>query len=154
MLSTFVLGAGLALWGGGERLVLLRESMVTAFVGCWFLLSLLFRRPRIFHLAGSFTPQSNTAAYEGKWAHPYTRFVFRLMTAVWGVMLLGEAATRKVSRTSCRRRRSWPFSVFVLYGFLGVTFAWTYGYRKVAMRKVAETENKAKQSVRNLVRHD
>jgi uncharacterized membrane protein len=135
MLATFVLAAAIALLGGSERMVLVRESFVTGAVGCCFLLSLLFGRPLIFHLAGRFVKNAGAALYEERWSFPYIRFVFRLMTGVWGVMLLTEAAVRIALAYRLTIPAFLAVSNFIFYGFIGAAAAWTYLYRKHAMRK-------------------
>lgn len=141
MLGTFALAAGLAALGGSERLILIRESFVTGAVGALFLLSLGFRRPLIFHLAGRFVSQKSAAAYEERWTHPYIRFVFRFMTIVWGAALLGEAALRTVLVVELPTEQFLALSNPVLYGILVATIGWTYLYRKHAMRKFAQMQS-------------
>jgi len=137
MLSSFVLGAGLALLGGSERLVLVRESIVTAAVGCWFLISLLFRKPLIYQMAQRFVGEEKAAVYKQKWEEPYTRFVFRLMTAVWGMMLLLEAAVRVVLAYQLSTAQFLALSHVISYGVIALTIGWTIAYQKHAKRKAA-----------------
>ncbi|WEK54794.1 MAG: hypothetical protein P0Y55_01570 [Candidatus Cohnella colombiensis] len=94
MIGTFVLSVGLVLLGGSEELVLLRESFVTAAVGAVFLISLLLSKPLIYHLAIRFVPSANVQALEQKWRHPQFRQGCRLITAIWAVLLIGEAIIR------------------------------------------------------------
>lgn len=136
MAGSFVVGAGAAFWGGSEKLVLARESVVTAFVGCVFLLSLFTRRPLIFRLAERFVPPTGAVTYEERWSLPYVRFVFRLMTAVWGAVLVAEAAVRVVLAFRLSTEQFLLFHNLLFYGVLGVLIVWTARYRKYAMRKL------------------
>jgi intracellular septation protein A len=138
MLSSFVLAAALALLSGSERLVLVRESIVTAALGCWFLMSLLFRRPLIYQMAQRFVGEEKASIYKQNWRNPYVRFVFRLMTAVWGVMLLLEAGIRVVLAYKLSTTEFLAVSHVIFYGVLAVTIGWTVVYRKHVKRKLQQ----------------
>lgn len=148
MLGSFVLGALLALVGGSERLVLVRESLVSAVIGCSFLVSLLFRRPLMFHLARRFVSEETVASYERNWAYPYVRYVFRLMTAVWGLVLLTEAAVRTVLAYKLSTVLFLALSPFIFYGFLGAVIVWTVCYRRHARRRMERLRTKSEEFVR------
>ncbi|MDF2718971.1 MAG: hypothetical protein K0R28_5896 [Paenibacillus sp.] len=135
MAGTFLLGAAIAVVGENEKMVLARESIVTAAVGCWFLVSLMLRRPLVFDMAERFVPPAGTATYEERWSHPYIRFVFRLMTAVWGAVLLAEAFIRVVLAFRLTTERFLIMHNALFYAMLGITIMWTALYRKYAMRK-------------------
>jgi intracellular septation protein A len=135
MLGTFMLGVSLSIAGGDEKLVLLRESFVTSAVGGVFLLSLLFRRPLIYHLAKRFMAGKSAAALEERWAVPYIRFVFRLMTAVWGVLLLAESIIRVMLVYRLSTEQFLAVSPVLFYGVIGAAIVWTVGYRRHALRK-------------------
>jgi len=133
MLFTFLLGIGLIALGGDEKLLLIRESFITAAVGLLFLVSLLFRKPLIYHLAMKFTVQDSThekSAFAANWDYSYFRFVVRLMTAVWGGMLLVEAGVRILLVYELTTAQFLAVSNLVFYGFIGITILWTALYRK------------------------
>lgn len=136
MLGTSALGAALALLGGGEKLLLMRESFVTGAVGAAFLGSLLFPKPIVYYLNQRFLPHRATLAEE-RWTHPYTRFVFRCLTFIWGVMLAAEAAVRATLAVRLSAEAFLAVSHVVLNCFLGAAALWTYLYRRHAMRKLA-----------------
>ncbi|WP_028549746.1 VC0807 family protein [Paenibacillus sp. UNC451MF] len=144
MLFTFLMGIGLILLGGDEKLLLIRESFITAAVGLLFLVSLLFRRPLIYHLAMRFTVKDNTnekSSFAANWDYSYFRFVVRLMTAVWGGMLLAEAGVRIVLVFELTTAQFLAVSNLVFYGFIGVTILWTALYRKRSKARMLEIKS-------------
>lgn len=149
MLFTFLLGIGLIALGGDEKLLLIRESFITAAVGLLFLVSLLFKRPLIYHLAMRFTVQDNTgekSKFATNWDYPYFRSVVRLMTIVWGGMLLIEAGIRVVLVYELTTAQFLAVSNLVFYGFIGVTILWTAMYRKRSTARLLEIKSKPVQS--------
>jgi len=133
MLFTFILTFVLVLLGGSEKILLVRESLITASVGLVFLGSLLFRRPLMFYLAERFVGQSQFAA---NWNYAYFRFVMRLMTFVWGLILTAEAAVRVTMAFELSTEHYLALSNFVLYGFIGAAVLWTVVYRKHSVGKL------------------
>jgi hypothetical protein len=141
MLISFILGLLMVTMGGSERLLLIRESFVTAIMGVIFLSSLLFPRPLIFYFAMRFTvgydPQ-RTAAFSANWKYPYFRFVLRLMTIVWGIALLGEALLRTILVYQLTVTQFLALSNFVMYGFIGAAIVWTFYYRRHSQKKLKQ----------------
>jgi hypothetical protein len=133
MLFTFLLTLVLVLFGGSEKILLIRESLVTAAVGIVFLCSLLFGKPLMYHLAARFIGKSDFVA---NWSYPYFRFVMRLMTFVWGIMLTAEATVRVVMVYELSTATYLALSNFVLYGFIGAAILWTVGYRRHSSAKL------------------
>ncbi|MBB3068732.1 intracellular septation protein A [Paenibacillus baekrokdamisoli] len=136
MVGTFVLGAGLALMGGSERVVLLRESFVTGAVGTVFLISLWMRRPLIYSLSLRFIPEANAASQELKWKSPYFRRACRLMSAAWGLLLIGEAAVRSYLIYSLSTSTFLMVSNVVFYSFIGVGIIWSVIYRRHVQKQM------------------
>ena len=135
MLFTFLLTLILVTLGGTEKLLLVRESLITAAVGIIFLCSLLFSRPIIFYLALRFIGKSDFA---DNWKYDYFRFVMRLMTFVWGIILLLEATVRVIMVYKLSTKQYLLLSNFVLYGFIGTAILWTIFYRKMSRRRLEE----------------
>ncbi|MGG1551571.1 MULTISPECIES: VC0807 family protein [Paenibacillus] len=133
MLFTFLLTIALVLMGGSEKVLLVRESIITAGVGLVFLISLLFRRPIMFYLAMRFI---NNPSFADNWSFAYFRFVMRLMTLVWGIMLTLEAVVRVIMVAELSVSTYLALSNFVLYGFIGVTVLWTVVYRRHSAAKL------------------
>lgn len=134
MLFTFVLTLVLVACGGSEKMLLVRESMVTGSVGLLFLASIGLRQPLMFHLAGRFI---SNPEFKGNWQYAYFRFVMRLMSAVWGILLLSEAAVRTYMAFELSTVQFLALSNFVLYGFIGAAIVWTVVYRKHSARRLA-----------------
>jgi hypothetical protein len=132
MLFTFVLTIALVLMGGSEKILLVRESLITASVGLVFLGSLFFRRPIMYYLALRFISNNE---FPTSWNYAYFRFVMRLMTFVWGIILTGEAAVRVVMVYQLSTERYLALSNFVLYGFIGAAVLWTVVYRRYSAAK-------------------
>lgn len=72
--------------------LLVKESVITAAIGLAFLGSLAARRPLIFMFARRMV--GDPAAREQRWSQPQGRRRFRIVTLVWGVALVAEAALR------------------------------------------------------------
>ncbi|WP_282936478.1 VC0807 family protein [Paenibacillus sp. RC67] len=144
MLFTFLLGIGLILLGGDERLLLIRESFITAAVGLLFLISLMFKKPLIYHLAIRFTVKDNVdekSTFATNWDYSYFRFVVRLMTAVWGGMLLVEAGIRIILVYELTTAQFLAVSNLVFYGFIGITILWTALYRRRSKARLLEIKS-------------
>lgn len=133
MLFTFALTIVLVLAGGNEKILLVRESLVTASVGFVFLGSLLFTRPIMYYLALRFMGNKE---FPTNWNYAYFRFVLRLMTLVWGVMLTAEAAVRVYMVYHMSTEDYLALSNFVLYGFIGAAILWTVVYRRRSAGKL------------------
>jgi hypothetical protein len=133
MLFTFAAAIVLVLLGGSEKMLLVRESLITALVGIAFLVSLVFRRPLMYYLAVRFVSGNQFSA---NWSYPYFRFVMRLMTLVWGIMLTAEAAVRVVMVYRLETDTYLALSSFVLYGFVGAALLWTVAYRRHSAAKL------------------
>lgn len=141
MLISFVLGILMVCIGGSERLLLIRESFVTGILGAIFLGSLFFPRPLIFYFAQRFTVGNDpkqTSAWAENWQHSYFRFVLRLLTIVWGVALIGEAAVRSFLVFQLSVAEFLAVSNFIMYGFIGAAIVITVVYRKHSQRKFKE----------------
>jgi len=130
MLGSFVFAALLARLGGDEHLLLIRGSFVTGAVGAVFLLSLLFRKPLIYGLARRFVSPDTAARYEAGFQHREIRRIFNMMTAVWGVILLLEAAVRTVLVFTLSTAMFLGISNLVFYGFIAAAAVWTWKYRR------------------------
>jgi hypothetical protein len=140
MFFTFVLTLVLVALGGSERILLIRESMITGCVGLIFLGSLHFHRPLMFHLAKRFIGNPDFAH---NWKYEYFRYVMRLMTFVWGIILLLEAAVRITMVFQLTTTEFLALSNLVLYGFIGVAIAWTVIYRKHSAKRLIEIKRNA-----------
>ncbi|CAG7644362.1 hypothetical protein PAESOLCIP111_04678 [Paenibacillus solanacearum] len=136
MLFTFVLTLVLVALGGSEKMLLVRESMITGAVGVVFLGSLLFHRPLMFYMAARFN--GNPEKFAANWQYAYFRYVLRLMTFVWGILLLLEAVVRTMLVYQLTTAQFLAISNVVLYGFVGIAIAWTVLYRKHSAKRLKE----------------
>ena len=87
-----------AAFGGTQRLLLLRESFVTGFLGSVLLVSTFFMRKPIgyyvmkeFLTANDQLPDEHFAVL---WQTAYFRHGVRIVTIAWGALLLGELVLR------------------------------------------------------------
>lgn len=135
MLGSIVLSIALASLGGDATLVLLRDSYVTMAVGGCFIVSLFMHRPLIYHLSKRFLTHLSAEQLEENWKINYYRFVFRLITAVWGIALLLEALVRIVLVYQLSTEVFLVVSKFLLYGTIVITAGWTIVYRRYALKQ-------------------
>lgn len=126
MLFTLVLTLVLVSFGGSEKILLVRESLITGAVGLVFLGSLLFKRPLMYYLAVRFLKRD----FADNWKYDYFRYVMRLMTSVWGILLVMESVVRVVMVVQLSTSQFLALSNLVLYGFVGAAILWTVFYRK------------------------
>jgi hypothetical protein len=141
MLISFLLGIIMITIGGSERMLLIRESFVTGFMGILFLLSLVFPRPLIFYFALRFTVGNDaekTSTFSSNWKYGYFRFVLRLITAVWGFALLGEAAVRTILVYKLSVTQFLAVSNLIMYGFIGAAILFTVVYRRHSQKRFNE----------------
>lgn len=97
-LSVVVCGTAIALLTGDVRLLLARESYLTAILGCWILGTLRFaRRPFIFTVTTKVLPEQTARSWHRDWVRsPEFRRVMRLLTVGWGAAFLADALARVI----------------------------------------------------------
>ena len=104
VMTTMLMGVGIAVIAGSPRFLLATEAWVTAVGGAWFLVSARGRRPLAFLFARpllegrrAFTSES----WHGLWERlPQFRRVWRISRVIWGVGLLADAGIRIVTAYS------------------------------------------------------
>ena len=104
VMTTMLIGVGIALIAGSPRFLLAKEAWVTAVGGAWFLVSARGRRPLAFLFARpllegrrAFTSESWTSLWERL---PQFRRVWRISSVIWGLGLLVDAGIRIVTAYS------------------------------------------------------
>jgi hypothetical protein len=130
VLAGIAVGTVLGLVSHSARLLLVEGSVPTAVFGVACLGSLWARHPLMFGFALEFTGPDTAKGREMSrlWQYEGYRRVFRIITAVWGVGFLLEAALRVVivlntsTGTALASSRVTPF----LWG--AVLSAWTVAY--------------------------
>jgi hypothetical protein len=137
VLSGIVVGTVLGLASRNARLVLLEGSVPTAVLGVACLVSLRARRPLMFRFAlelrGAGTERGREFAEQ--WKHEGFRRAVRLITVVWGLGFLGEAAARIAIVESTPTGTALVISKVLPYVFVGVLGVWTIGYGRRERRK-------------------
>ncbi|MFE6684865.1 VC0807 family protein [Streptomyces sp. NPDC057743] len=98
-LCLVVVGALLSSITGSPRVLMVRDSWLTAAIGCWVLGTLLTRRPFIMTASRGIViakvGEAGLVAWEARWdAEPTFRHHLRLVTAVWGAVFLLDAVLR------------------------------------------------------------
>lgn len=83
--------------GGNAFVLKVRDSAFTALFGLVCLASLSQHRPLMFHLGKALSAgddDDRRAAYDELFLQPTARRTFQIITAVWGLGLVGEATVR------------------------------------------------------------
>jgi hypothetical protein len=146
VLAGIVAGAVLGLVSHSARLLLVEGSVPTAVFGVACLGSLGTRHPLMFSFAREFTGPDTAKGREMTrlWQYEGYRRVFRVITAVWGVALLLEAALRVVVVYNTSPGTALAISKVTPFLFAGALVAWTIAYgarhRKKGERMAAASE--------------
>lgn len=134
VLSTMGMGAALALISGSSRLYLVKESFITGAFGLGMLGSLLSRRPFMFYTGRKFATDGSPtglAAWDSYWPRsPMFRRTIRVMTAVWGVVFVLEAAVRVVAAYTLSTPIVAGLSGILPLFLLGLLMTWTFAYAR------------------------
>ena len=126
--------------GGSTRILLIRESLLTAIFGLTCFVSLLLPRPLMFYFGRYFIAGSDAgkvASFNRNWAIPQVRRTHRLITTVWGCALLGEFAIRTwmvfhLSTAAVLSAAPVLFNATIL-----LTFFWTMRRAKKARKQIS-----------------
>lgn len=96
-LSIVLVGTTIAFLTADPRLLLARESYLTVLIGLWILVTLLGRRPFIFTATMRLMPEADAEQWRREWRDSAQfRRAMRVITALWGVSFLIDAAARVV----------------------------------------------------------
>ncbi len=137
VLAGIAVRALLGLATGSARLVLLEGSVPTVVFGALCLGSLWSGRPMMFRFAHQFigegTPQGRDFA--SRWQYPGFRRPFRVMTVVWGLAYVCEAAARVVIVETTAPSTALAASKAMPYAVTGALAAWTIAYGRRARRR-------------------
>ena len=137
VLAGIIVGTVVGLASHNARLVLVEGSVPTAVFGVACLGSLWARRPLMFSLAREFTGPDTTRGQEMTrlWQYEGYRRVFRVITAVWGVAFLIEAALRVVIVYNTSAGTALAISKVTPFVFAAIMCAWTVAYGTRQKRK-------------------
>jgi hypothetical protein len=138
-ISMLVLGGiavsiALVALGGSERVLLLRESLITAAIGLVIAASVVARRPIVFfvarQVAGGGDP-AGIARWDARWEQePALRRSLRVLSLVLGLGLVVEMAVRTVMLFEMETAHFLLVSPFVQYGLTGALIAWSLFYMR------------------------
>ncbi len=147
VLAGIIVGTVLGLTTHNARLYLLEGSVPSALFAVGCLLSLRLRQPLIFRLAveilGPDTPKGRDVI--AAWRYPGFRRAFRIITMVWGVGYLIEAAVRVAIVETTSTAIALLCSKLLPYVFVLSLSAWTLAYGEHEKRK-AERDALASQA--------
>jgi hypothetical protein len=127
--------------GGSPKVYLIRESFFTAAFGLVYLVSLLFPRPLAFYFSRYFATGNhpeNISWFNSLWQRPQFRHVMRVITVVWGIGFLLEAAIRTYLVIVLSTEQFLIISPFVFYGILGALMVWMFLYSRKGRKKAEE----------------
>ncbi|GHO49123.1 VC0807 family protein [Ktedonospora formicarum] len=128
----------IALLGGSPKIYLIRESFFTAIFGLVFLVTLLFSRPLMFYFSRHFATGNhpkNIPWFDSLWQYRGFRISMRVMTTVWGIGFLLEAAIRIYLVFALSTEQFLIVSPFIIYGIIGILATWTFFYSRAGRKK-------------------
>jgi hypothetical protein len=138
VLCGFVGGLIISAALGGDAFVLkVRDSALTFLLGVACLVSLRIRRPVMFYIGRSLSAGANPArraAYDGLWDRPGGPHAFRVITAVWGVGLIGDAGLILLLGSTLTTGVFLATSPSVSTALLSGLFAFSVWYIRAAQR--------------------
>lgn len=111
--------------GGSERVLLLRDSLITSVVGLAIAISAVFPRPILYFLFR-----------QVQGVEPDLR-TMRVLSVVMGLGLVVEMAVRTAMVFAMSTSRFLLISPFVQYGMTGVLVAWAVFYLRASVRSRA-----------------
>jgi hypothetical protein len=134
VLSSIVLATLIGLATGSGRLYLLDGAILTGVFGLVCLASLATPRPLMFHFAlesNGGVDSSRGKEFADRWQYAEFRRVFVVMTVVWGVAFVLQAAISATIIEATSTDKAFVINKILPYIFLAVLGAWTalYGLR-------------------------
>jgi hypothetical protein len=137
VLAGIIVGTILGLITDSARLVLLEGSVPTAIFGLGCLGSLWTRRPLMYAMSIEFVGPDTTRGREmvSLWRHEEYRHIFRVITAVWGIGFLAEAALRVAIVYNTSTSTALALSKVTPYLWIAIFTAWTIVYGRYQGRK-------------------
>jgi hypothetical protein len=141
LISLIFIGAGIAtsFISGNPRFYLVKESFGTAAFGLAMLISLAFARPMMFYLSRQGATGGNpeaVARWNGLWTTaPMFRHVIRVMTVVWGVGFVTEAAVRVVLALIAPASVVLAVGQVMAYVVITLLLLWSFNYGRSVQRR-------------------
>ncbi len=137
VLAGIIVGTVLGMISHNARLVLMEASVPTAMFGVACLGSLWARRPLMYSFAVEFIGPDTAQGREmtSLWRYEGFRHIFRVITAVWGVGFLLEAALRVAIVYDTSTGTALSLSKVMPYAWVGIFMAWTLAYGRYQRKK-------------------
>ena len=138
VVSGIVLSLLAMIGGGGIRFLQLREKLVTAGIGLAFLGSAALGKPLIYQLARATMrrrSEHEAQQFEALQMHAGFRRTMMVMTLVWGLGLLADAAVSVVLVFALSIREYLIVNPILGYGTMGALGLWTALYARRARRR-------------------
>jgi len=132
--------------GGDPRLLLIRESFLTAALGIACFVSFLLPRPLMFYFGRYFATgddPAKVANYNAMWQYPYFRQVMQVITLVWGVAYVGEFMLRIVLVYRLTINQVLAVSPIVFNSITIGVVLWTFSYARHARQRGEEMRRQA-----------
>jgi hypothetical protein len=145
VVATIVISALVSRIGGDPRLLLVRESFVTAGFGVACIISMFFSRPIMFYIIRYFATGDDPAkslVFNRRWQYPGFRRYFRLVTLVWGVGDIAEFPVRLVLVFRLSIQRYLAIAPTIFYGLLFVLIPFIIIYSRRLRARTASQENR------------
>lgn len=144
VLGTLVISAVVSLVGGSPKVLLVRESFVTAGFGVACILSLCLARPLMFYVIRYFATANSPAklsTYNGRWQYPAFRRYFRIVTLVWGIAYIAELPVRLFLVFHLSIVRYLAIAPIIFYVLLATLIAFSISYSRRLMARSAGQAN-------------
>jgi hypothetical protein len=137
VLAGILAGTVLGLISHSTRLVLMEGSVPTAIFGLACLGSLWTRRPLMYGMSLEFIGPDTAKGREmiSLWQYEGFRRIFRVITAVWAVGFLLEAALRVAIVYNTSTSTALSLSKVTPYIWVGIFVAWTVAYGRYQQKK-------------------
>ncbi|PZS09504.1 MAG: hypothetical protein DLM70_01570 [Chloroflexi bacterium] len=141
VLFFIVVGIASSVVTGDARFLLVKESLLTGVFGLVFLASLLRGRPLAFYFGRQFATQGEKARmayWDSLWQYPGFRYSQRVITLVWGIGWILDAAIRVLLVFVLSVTAFMIVSQILFFAVFIALFMWTMAY---ARRKSRETDD-------------
>lgn len=126
------------LGGGGAQFLQLREKMVTGVIGLAFLVSAAIGKPLIYELARAGMrrrSEGEAERFAAMQVHAGFRRTMTVMTLVWGLGLIADAALSGVLVFTLSVRANLIVNPLIGYGTMAALGLWSFLYGRRARRR-------------------
>ena len=141
VLAFIAITAVISFIGGDPKLLLIRESFLTAVFGVVCIVSLLFPRPIWFYIIRYFATGNDPAkspVFNARWQYPAFRRYIRIITVVWGIAYIVEFPMRVFMVYHLSIQQYLAIGPIVFYGLTFALIAFTIAYARRMISRVTE----------------